>query len=267
MEALDEAAAAAYDIADVASIAYARAWLLGNPDVWRPDEALAILDKHLKLFEQISDARHRAALLLRAVIMIRAGNYITAQEELTRLSMLIETSEERAMILVNLSYCRLQAGDPNACLRLAREAAVISRKSGGAGMLRLLQSEWIIAQGLAASGDPGRGLIIARRVADEFRRLHLEEDSVRAELTCVRLTLASAPETDVRTECEQILQLCSRWPGPRAKCAAEALQYLREMAERRTATMDDAVAVENYIEGLRTARPIRFRPPMPLVSM
>lgn len=267
LEALDEATSAAEDIADVAAIAYARAWLFGNPDVWRPREALEILGKHLALFDQVSAARYRSARLLRAVILVRSGDLATAELELNQLGHLMETPVERAMISGNLAMCRLRQGDATGGLRLAREAAVTCRSEGRSGMLLLLQAEWIIAQALGALSEPEGGLVIARRVADEFARMHLEENAVRAELTCIRLMLECDPAADVREACERVLQLCSRWPGPRAACAAEALQYLRDMALSRAATIDDAITVESYVDALRTAKPLRFRPPMPLVAM
>jgi hypothetical protein len=266
-EALDEGADAARDVADMASIAYARAWLLGNPDVWRPAEALALLDSHFEVFERISPGKHRAALLLRAGIIMRQGYFAEAEAELHRLRSAVEMSSERAMVSLNLGTCRLRQGDPGSCLQLARESAGISRSLGPAGAILLLQAEWVISDALGACGELEQGAAIARRVADAFGRLHLDENSVRAELTFIRLMLAWDPDVDVREACEGVLRLCSRWPSPRAACAAEALQYLRDMANKRAATFDDATTVELYIRSLRTATPVRFRPPMPLVAM
>ncbi len=267
LQALDEAAGAAEDIADVASIAYARAWLLGSPDVWRPREALEILEKHSALFDQVSAARYRTALLLQAVIRVRTGDLATAELELNQLGPLMETPVERAMISGNLAMCRLRRGDADGARKLARAAASVYRSEGSAGTLRLLQVEWIIAQASGALREPEDGLVIARRVADEFERMHFDEHAVRAELTCIQLMLACDPDADVQEACERVLELSSRWPGPRAVCAAEALQYLRDMAARRAVTIDDAITVETYIDELRTAKPVRFRPPMPLVAM
>jgi hypothetical protein len=267
LQALDEAAGAAEDLADVASIAYARAWLLGNPDVWRPREALEILEKHSALFDQVSAARYRTARLLRAVILVRTGDLATAESELNHLGHTTETRMERAMISGNLAMCRLRQGDAAGGLKLGREAAAICRSEGRSGTLLLLQAEWIIAQALGTLSEPEGGLVIARRVADEFARLHLDENAVRTELTCIRLTLECDPLADVHDACERVLELCSRWPGPRASCAAEAFQYLRDMALNRAATIDDAITVESYVDGLRSARPNRFRPPMPLIAM
>src|ERR1700682_4805068 len=267
LQALDEAAGAAEDIADVASIAYARAWLLGNPDVWQPRDALEILEKHAALFDQISAARVRSARLLRAGINMRLGDMARAEEEVSVLLEVVETGAERAMVMGNLATCRMQRGDAVRGLRLARDSAVLCRSEGRSGTLLLLQAEWIIAQALGALNDPEGGLVIARRVADEFASMHLEESAVRAELTCIRLMLACDPVTDVGEACERVIQLCSRWAGPRAVCAAEAFQYLRDMAVRRAATIDDAITVESYVDALRTAKPQRFRPPMPLIAM
>lgn len=267
LAALDEATSAAHDIADVASIAYARAWLYGNPDVWRPAEALEIIEKHLPVFEQVAPARYRAACLLRIGIMMRAGEIAQADAELRVLGKNSETRVEHAMVAANRAYCRLELGDPVGSLRFGRQAATVYRSSGRSATVLLLQTEWTIARALAASGDADNGLVIARRVADEFSRLSLEEHAVRAELTCIRLMLTCDPAANVEHQCERVLILCSRWPGPRAPYAAEALWYLREMASRRAATLDEALFVESYIDGLRTSRPFKFRPPMPLETM
>jgi tetratricopeptide (TPR) repeat protein len=267
LEALEQAERAAEDLADVSTIAYAKAWLFANPDVWRPAEAIEIIEKHLPVFEQVSAERYRAALLLRIVIMMRGGDIARAEEALSLMTESVMTPVERAMVSANRAYCRLEAGDALGSLRLGREAATIYRTSGPAATLLLLQTEWTIARALGTSGDAETGLVIARRVSDEFARLSLEEHAVRAELTCIRLTLACDASADVERECDRVLLLCARWPGPRAACAAEALKYLREMAVRRAATLDDAITVENYVDSLRTARPLRFRPPMPLTTM
>lgn len=265
--ALEEAAQSAHDIVDVASVAYARAWLYGNPDVWRPAEALEIIEKHLPMFEQVGPDRYRAARMLRIGVMMRAGELANAEAELLALGKISETPIEHAMVAANRAYCRLGLGNPQESLRLGRQAASVYRSLGSSAKILLLQTEWTIARSLGASGDTDGGLVIARRVADEFTRLSLEEHAVRAELTSVRLTLTSDPTADVEQACERILVLCSRWPGPRAPYAAEALLYLREMALRRAATLDDALSVETYIDGLRTSQPLRFRPPIPLATM
>jgi hypothetical protein len=263
--ALDEAANTARDLGDVAAIAYARAWLFGNPDVWRPAEALAILDAHLGVFEQLSATKHYAAFLMRAAILLRMGDISSAERDLAELGQKAVGSLERAMVQGNLARCSLIKGDAECSLTLAREAAALYRSQGTAGRIPLLQAEWIIAQALGAIGQPEAGLLIARRVTDEFIAMHLDEHAVRAELTCIQLMLACDPGVDVRTSCDRVLRLASRWPGPRAACAAEALQYLRDMANERAATLDDAMTVDTYIDSLRTATPLRFRPPMPLI--
>lgn len=267
IEALAEGERAARDEADVAALTYAKAWLYANPDVWRPDEAVEIIESRLALLQRVAPERARAALLLRVVIMLRRGDFATGEAELQRLATIFDSTGERTSIAINLAHCRLQQGDPAAGLRYGREAASLSRTLGSAGTVRLWRSEWMIARALGDLGDPESGLVIARRIADEFTRAHMDEEAVHAELTCVRLLLSSNPVADVRAGCERILQLCARWPGPRSAYAAEALQYLRDVAARRVATFDDLDSVEGYVHDLRTANPVRFRPPMPLIVM
>jgi hypothetical protein len=267
LEALEQAERAAEDIADVSTIAYAKAWLFANPDVWRPSDAIEIIGKHLPVFEQVSAERHRAALLLRVLIVIRQGEIVAGEAELKRLTRIVETTGERASIAINMAHCRLQQGDAQGGLRFGREAVGLSRALGSAGTIRLLRSEWMVARALGDSGDPDAGLAIARRVADAFTQMRIDEECVHAELTCIRLMLACDPHADVHAACEHVLQLCARWPGPRAKCAAEALQYLRDMASRQVVTLEDMAAVESYVLELRTSNPLRFHRPMPLLTM
>ncbi len=222
--ALDKADGIASDLGDAyasAVMRYARAVLYIEPDVFRVDDALSLLDDDtLAVLAHHDAARHRGAIYSRAIAHYRASHY---QDALTILSSLLADhggvmpAEERADALSLASWCYRGAGGFDAALEFAEAAVSLAKVTAAVPRLAAARQLW-------ARGEARLGL----------------------------------SDTDGATG--QSLELDAREPDRRRHFTAEAMAYLREAARHRALTVGIVAEVRDYLGTLTKRPPSRFAP-------
>src|SRR5258708_27380399 len=187
--ALDIADRIASDLGDASASAvmrYARAVLYIEPDVFRLDDALSLLDDDtLAVLARHDGARHRGAIYSRAIAHCRASHY---QDAVRTLSSLLANhgdrmpAAERADVLSLASSCHCGAGAYLAALQCAEAATSLSSVAASVPPIARARQLWTRGEarlGLAdtdgATADFGAALSTFRSagVTAEVLRLRL----------------------------------------------------------------------------------------------
>lgn len=129
----------------------------------------------------------------------------------------------------------------------------------------LLRLEWLAAHADAIDGSTDVAIASLHTVARSFLEARVLDEWVRVRLDIVTLTVEADPESDVTDLCESIaamsISLDEREPNRSRRCTAEALEHLRQIAMRRSVTVELAKYVRNYIASAESGRVVSFVPP------
>jgi len=254
----------------LASVLLSRALFHAEPDVWNPEEAVALLDRAEKVFAQRGDVgRLQAAITVRATLLFRAGDAAAAKERwLLVLHETPETDRDNYLnALSNVALARVELRETGAALdeviqfllgqneRLGR-IVQLARARWFQGRLHLNRGEYDAAvnslrAAMAEIGDSDSSIRIG---LDAIEALLLDERHVEA--------------FDLARELASVaVALDQREPSRRHGLTAEVLVYLREASQRQALTADVVADVARYIDRITRQRPFDFVPPMPLMDM
>ncbi|HEX9459242.1 MAG TPA: hypothetical protein VGA84_08870 [Thermoanaerobaculia bacterium] len=249
-----------------------RAMLFADSNVCRLDEADALALACERDFEGRDPRRLALATFVRANSR-RRGGYISEALVLSRLARERFVAAEGADAIdvafadQGIATCLVGLGYPVE----ARETIASARRIFAQHFLaaELLRLEWLSARADAIDGSSDAAIAALHTVARSFLEARLLDEWVRVRLDIVALILEGDPVADVTDLCESIaamsISLDEREPNRSRRCTAEALEYLRKMALRRSVTADLANYVRSYIASVESGRAVPFAPPSTLL--
>ncbi len=252
------------------SILLSRALICSEPDVWEPEAGLALLDRTDEIFARRDIERFRRARTVRAMILARSGEAHAAKRIFETVLAETPPSERDAYAdaLANTARANFDCGDLERASELLAGAAAIDRRHGRA--VNLAHDAVIRARIHGARGQFDAMFETASEAMDDFRALGLEHFSIRVGLLAIRALVAQERFEEAmalaRSMAERSMALDAHAPGERHSRTAEAMSYLRELAQRRELTVDVVGKVETYVDAISERRPFAFRPPVPLTT-
>jgi hypothetical protein len=253
-----------------ASIALARAMLCAEPDVWQPEEAAALLDGAERVFAARRDERLRAARTVRAMLLLRSGDAAFARAIFENVLAAVPSVDEpaRADALANVLAAAVEMADWDLAERIQPQVAAINRRLGRT--IHSARDRWEEARIARGRNDHAGAVHAASQASREFEALGMVDDAIRAGLIAV-YSLAVEGELDAALELnrslvEKAIALDRKQPSRRHALTAEALTYLRELAQRRMLTGDAISEIESYLDRIFTRPPVNFRPSVRLIS-
>lgn len=270
--ALDSADRIASDVGEsyvVAVMRYARAVLYIEPDVFRVDDALALLDDATlaALAARHDGMRHRGAIYSRAIAHYRASRY---RHALAILAALLEEhgaampATERADVLSLASSCHCGTAAYAPALQCAEAAVSLAAVTAGVPRIAFARQLWTRGEARLGIADTDGATADFGAALATFRAAGIRDEVLRLRLAIVHAALTADAGADVLQECEEIarqsLELDAREPDRRRHFTAEALRYVREAARHRALTVGALAEVRDYLGMLSRRPPLRFGP-------
>ena len=270
--ALARATEAAAQVQDVemadAAIVFSRALLASEPDVWRPEEAAALLDVVDEIFARRSHERWLAARSARGTLLYRLADpaCVGVYEQV-----LDETPEsDRAAwleALANIIVGRIECGDSSQDID-DQLATVEMHHRRANERSRVARDHWFRGKLLRLRHEHERAVQILQQSIVEYQELADYDAAVRVGIDTVASLIAleryeTATEL-TRTLAEWSVRLDLNEPSRRRALTAQVMSYLRELAHRHSLTEDVVLDVRRYVFRITHQRPVAFLPPLPL---
>lgn len=252
------------------SILLSRALICSEPDIWEPEAGLALLDRADEIFTRRDNERLRRARIVRGMILIRQGEARAAKEIFEAVLAQTSASDESsyADALANAARANFDCGDVDRASELLTAAVTIDRQHGRG--VNLAHDAVIQARIHGVRGEFDVMFEVASRAMRDFERLGLEHFAIRVGLLAIRALVAQDLLDDAlelaRSRAERSIALDVRAPAERHLRTAEAMSYLRELAQRRELTVDVVASIESYVDAISERPPFAFRPPVPLTT-
>jgi hypothetical protein len=249
-----------------------RAMLFADSNVCRLDEAEALALTCERDFEGRDPRRLALATYVRASVRRRGGDAAGALALFTmaRDGFLATEGEDAVDVAFahhHMAACLLELGRQVEAREIIAPARHIFAQHFMA--VDLLRLEWFSARADAIDGSTDAAIAALHAVARSFLEARLLYEWVSVRLEIVALTLDRDPAADVTDLCESIaamsISLDEREPNRSRRCTAEALEHLRQMALRRTATAELTHYVQDYIAATESGRVVPFIPPTTLL--
>jgi len=184
-----------------AILSYARACVWGDATCGRWDEALRELDRCDEVLRRSDVVRWRGARHLRAVVLVRCGNYKAASVLFEEL--LSTTSDEyaRALLSGDLANCYCWMGYPDEAIVLLDHALPAFLKR--AEMVRWARAMWVRGEALAALGDYEDSIRVLTVTSRFFASVGLGDDELGVEILLLRILRTKDPSADLISRLEQ----------------------------------------------------------------
>lgn len=252
------------------SVLLSRALFCAEPDVWKPDEAAALLDRAERvLFARQDAARMRAALTTRAFLLFRSGNTRAACEKFVTLLEATPRSdrEEYLSALSNVMWVRVELREVDA--EVEQAIAFLIEKNVALGRaVPAARARWMMGRVQRIRGDYGGAVELLRA---EMFTVGDSDSSIRVGLDVIEALLLDDRHEEAfglaRELASVAVDLDQREPSRRHGLTAQVFAYLRTAAERQALTADLVSEVARYIDRITRQRPFDFVPPMPLAYM
>ncbi|HET8774842.1 MAG TPA: hypothetical protein VFP80_13655 [Thermoanaerobaculia bacterium] len=267
--ALDRAEAALADLPHAsnerARLLYARAYILSGADVWKPEEAEALLTECRRMWSELGNASAlRDALELSAIIRHRAGDHAAALALL--LPMLPAASaERRAALRRNVAVAALRLGDLETAERFTGEALAMDAAAGA--RVDVARDRWLRGCVAMERGRFEEALPDLQHARSVFHEDAQADTELRVRVDIVTATLGADPDADVTRECSRMWKdsrhLDERETSRARAFTCDALLFLREQAARRALTAADVAYVAAYLGANAATRAVPFVPPVP----
>ncbi|HYI12671.1 MAG TPA: tetratricopeptide repeat protein [Thermoanaerobaculia bacterium] len=273
--ALDRAERAAVGVKDVelarGAILLSRALICAEPDIWLPEEAVALLAVAEEIYTRRDLDWLRRVLTVRGMVLLRNGKADEARERFERVLAQTDPANERAYAKAqtNLGWSLLAVGDlESARIQLDRAIEADMRHGVAVDVGRDLCLRSRIFQ---ETGEHEAAIQSAEESMRTFQKCGRPDEAVRAGLVAVQSYTALSDGEAARhlaiMLAERSIELDRLEPSRRRSLTAEAVSYARELAERRSLTEDVAAAVRVYVEELAIKPAVAFNPPLPLAIM
>lgn len=216
-----------------ASVLLSRALFCAEPDIWRPEEAAALLDRAEQVFVRRDAGRMQAALTVRAFLLFRSGDTHAARKAFAALLDATPQADRESYLnaLYNLTWMRVELRDTNAEVEQAiallieenvalGRAVQVARARWMMGRVHVIRGEYDAAVQLlrAAKADIGDSDSSIRVGIDTLKVLLLAERQEEAFLL-LRELASTAVALDER---EPNRRRCAYSPTVRASARSGA---------------------------------------------
>lgn len=246
---------------------YADAAICASRDVWEPEQALALLVRCEAVFNVRAPARSRDAQTLRGVIHLHAGDYAEAFDAFDAVASQTDPSDRaaRADALRNLANALIRVGGLDEAERLLREVRAADDDLGRT--LHVVRDDALAAVAAEARGDFDAATHGFADVQRRFAAAGEHESAMIAGKDFAVVLVATDRVAEASTVLRDLLTSSLAGRTDRTRFTADALAYLRELAERAELTLDIASAVRSYVDRIHVQRPVPFTPPMSSLTM
>lgn len=252
-----------------ASILLSRALFCAEPDIWKPEEAEALLDRAERVFARRDEDRMLSALTTRALLLFRSGDLSAARQ---RFECVLEhtpkTDREKYLnALSNLIWVRVELREADAEVEQALEFLIKENVALGRAV-QVARGRWMMGR-----VNSFRGIY---DIAVDFLRSAMtgigdSDSSIRIGLDTIETLLLADRHPDAfglaRELASVTVALDEREPNRRRALTAQVFAYLHEAARRETLTADLVAGVARYVDRITRQPPFDFIPPMLLADM
>lgn len=245
-----------------AIVQFAEACLSSMRDTWEPEHARSLLDSCEPVFWLRAPERVLAVRSLRGKLALCSGDYIEALELYGDVAARIDPRDE-------LAWADAQRNVVNALIRMQRfaEAESLLRRVRRIDRSHGRSLEVVRDDGLAAfladeRGDYRRAAEGYRDVRRRFSTAGETESALLMGKSEAVALVAAGDIADAREVLTSLLTADIVRDTDRRRFTADALAYLRELAERAQLTPDVAVHVGRYIDRIHVQRAVPFTRPM-----
>jgi tetratricopeptide (TPR) repeat protein len=249
-----------------AVIQYADACICAARDVWQPAQAFALLDTCEPVFASLEPRRVRDTVTMRGVLRLHAGEYAAAHTAyMAALSLAAGAADpERADAMRNVvnSLARLDRLDEAESL-LAEVEAIDAAHGRTLAMLRDAALSAEIAAGRGRYGDAARTYA---RLQVSFAECGEPESALIAGKERAVALVADGRISEAGAVLRDLVGQCVG-SAERRRFTADALSYLRDLAERQDLSPDVAGKVSQYIDRIHVQRATPFVPPVSPFTM
>lgn len=247
---------------------YADAAICASRDVWEPRQALELLARAERVFLIRDGERRRAVRTLRAVVQLHSGEYDRAIEEFRVVLAEVDPRNlaARADAARNLANAMLQGGATDDQTEFLLEDARTIDSSLGRE-LQVVRDDALRALLMLGRDDfeaAVHGFSDARR---RFAALGEHESALLAGKDLAVALVALDRVAEASAVLRELVAASSMGGSDRKRFTAEALDYLRSLAQREELTLDIASMVGAYIDRIHVQRAAPFRPPMSPLTM
>jgi tetratricopeptide (TPR) repeat protein len=266
----EEAAPAAADpeLAEALVLFY-RALLFAEPDVWRPEEAAALLDRVEVVFTRRDPVRRRAVLITRAFLLYRAGDFRSACTAFAQILATTSTESRDAYLhaLTNSMFARVELGEANE--EVARAIDLLITEYSALGHTEhLARARWLMGEVRRFRGEYAESEELLRGA---MREIGNSDTAIRVGLDLLETLLLAERYGDAMAVARELaaeaVALDRREPNRRRSLTAAVFAYAREAAQRGALTADLVSELSRYVDRIYRQRPTDFIPPMPLAHM
>lgn len=270
--ALEQAAHASRGTSDPgtaeAYVLFYRALLFSEPDVWRPNEAVELLNRAEPVFGR-TEVRRQALLAARATLRYREGDFRGALALYQ--SVLAATPEadrtNRLNHLSNLLMTRVdldEAGD-----EVQKQLEFLIDENAALGRaVQVARARWFLGRARRLRGEFGESESLLRaamsEIGDSDSAVRIGLDLMETLLLDGRYDVALRLARNLATDAAA---LDKREPTRRRTLTAEVVAYAREAAYRGALTADLVTDLSRYVDRINRQRATDFIPPMPLSDM
>lgn len=265
----EEAAPSAADpkLAEALVLFY-RALLFAEPDVWRPGEAAALLDRVEPIFRE-NPTRRQAVRTARAFLLFRSGDFVSARTRFAEILSATPPAPRDAFrtALSNLIAARIRLGDVDADVDQAIELLVDENTACGR-TVHAAHARWLKGKVRRLQGayDESVDLLYAA-----MKEIGDGDSAIRVGLDLIEALLLAGRHGEALVQAQQssaeAIALDRREPSRRRSLTASVLAYTREAAHRGALTADLVSELSRYVDRIDRQRATDFIPPMPLAHM
>jgi tetratricopeptide (TPR) repeat protein len=252
-----------------ASVLLSLALFYAEPDVWRPDEAAALLDRAELVFARCDMARMHALRTAHALLLFRSGDMCAAREAFASLlTMTPETDRETYLYaLINLMWVRVELCEAGTDIEQALALIIKENKAAGR-TVPVARTHWLLGRVNLLRGEYDRAAEVLNgameTIGDSDSSIRMGLDAIQALLLADRYREAY---TLARELASAAVALDRREPSRRHDLTSQVLAYLREAAQRQALTADLVSECAHYLDRITRQPPFEFVPPMPLIEM
>jgi tetratricopeptide (TPR) repeat protein len=252
-----------------ATVALSRALFYAEPDIWKPEEAAALLDGAERVFAECDQGRMFALRTARAILLFRSGNLSGAAEVFAMLVEATSGNRDHAHLdaLINWLAVRveLREADSNVEEMLGY---VLEQNQRSGRTVQVGRANWLLGRLHAIRGDSARAVALFKAAVDQIED---SDAALRIGLDTVEVLLSADGHRDAYTLARELASaaaaLDQREPTRRHNLTAQVFAYLREAAQHQALTADLATECGRYLDRIMRQRAVEFVPPMPLIEM